>query len=257
MGAGRIRYFISEINKIQNILNRSVIPNNIGYVVSRYFIFIVIGITVFTILKTGKEEIDFLGSLFYGIMLGWGISFLLLFSVGMIIGKGKLKSFAPLEIVTYFVDRQEKEEAMEKEKELLKEINDELSGRVVSFSEIQVAESYLKKEYPKVLVEQKSAQKVFSELEKFVKKEIFETLPGKKFPVSISDKDVEVIMFLVIKKTTTYKEKSEYMDKSSDKTLKYEEKDLAETLRNNPLIDRYMEEIALKADKFINERKEK
>lgn len=257
MGAGRIRYFISEINKIQNILNRSVIPNNIGYVVSRYFIFIVIGITVFTILKTGKEEIDFLGSLFYGIMLGWGISFLLLFSVGMIIGKGKLKSFAPLEIVTYFVDRQEKEEAMEKEKELLKEINDELSGRVVSFSEIQVAESYLKKEYPKVLVEQKSAQKVFSELEKFVKKEIFETLPGKKFPVSISDKDVEVIMFLVIKKTATYKEKSKYMDKSSDKTLKYEEKDLAETLRNNPLIDRYMEEIALKADKFINERKEK
>ena len=257
MGAGRIQYFISEINKIQNILNRSVIPNNIGYVVSRYFIFIVIGITVFTILKTGKEEIDFLGSLFYGIMLGWGISFLLLFSVGMIIGKGKLKSFAPLEIVTYFVDRQEKEEAMEKEKELLKEINDELSGRVVSFSEIQVAESYLKKEYPKVLVEQKSAQKVFSELEKFVKKEIFETLPGKKFPVSISDKDVEVIMFLVIKKTATYKEKSEYMDKSSDKTLKYEEKDLAETLRNNPLIDRYMEEIALKADKFINERKEK
>lgn len=257
MDAGRIRYFISEINKIQNILNRSVIPNNIGYVVSRYFIFIVIGITVFTILKTGKEEIDFLGSLFYGIMLGWGISFLLLFSVGMIIGKGKLKSFAPLEIVTYFVDRQEKEEAMEKEKELLKEINDELSGRVVSFSEIQVAESYLKKEYPKVLVEQKSAQKVFSELEKFVKKEIFETLPGKKFPVSISDKDVEVIMFLVIKKTATYKEKSEYMDKSSDKTLKYEEKDLAETLRNNPLIDRYMEEIALKADKFINERKEK
>lgn len=190
-------------------------------------------------------------------MLGWGISFLLLFSVGMIIGKGKLKSFAPLEIVTYFVDRQEKEEAMEKEKELLKEINDELSGRVVSFSEIQVAENYLKKEYPKVLVEQKSAQKVFSELEKFVKKEIFETLPGKKFPVSISDKDMEVIMFLTIKKTAAYKEKSEYMEKSSDKALKYEEKNLAETLRNNPLIDSYMEEIALKADKFINERKEK
>lgn len=257
MSAGRILYFISEINKIQNILNRSVIPNNIGYVVSRCFIFVVIGITVFTILKTGKEEIDFLGSLFYGIMFGWGISFLLLFSVGMIIGKGKLKSFAPLEIVTYFVDRQEKEEAMEKEKELLKEINDELAGRTVSFSEIQVAESYLKKEYPKVLTEKKRAEKVFSELEKFVKKEIFETLPGKKFPVSISDKDVEVIMFLTIKKTATYKEKSKYMENSSNKALKYEEKDLAETLRNNPLIDSYMEEIALKADKFINERKEK
>lgn len=38
MGAGRILYFISEINKIQNILNRSVIPNNIGYVVSRYLL---------------------------------------------------------------------------------------------------------------------------------------------------------------------------------------------------------------------------
>lgn len=257
MGAGRILYFISEINKIQNILNRSVIPNNIGYVVSRYFIFIVIGITVFTILKTGKEEIDFLGSLFYGIMLGWGISFLLLFSVGMIIGKGKLKSFAPLEIVTYFVDRQEKEEAMEKEKELLEEINTELAGRTVPFSEIQVAESYLKKEYPKVLTEKKRAEKVFSELEKFVKKEIFETLPGKKFPVRISDKDMEVIIFLTIKKTATYKEKSEYMEKSSDKALKYEEKNLAETLRNNPLINSYMEEIAVKADKFINERKEK
>lgn len=146
---------------------------------------------------------------------------------------------------------------MEKGKELLEEINTELSGKTVSFSEIQVAESYLKKEYPKVLTEKKKAEKVFSELEKFVKKEIFETLPGKKFPVSISDKDMEVIMFLTIKKTVAYKEKSEYMDKSSDKTLKYEEKDLAETLRNNPLIDRYMEEIALKADKFINERKEK
>ena len=81
--------------------------------------------------------------------------------------------------------------------------------------------------------------------------------PGKKFPVSISDKDMEIIMFLTIKKTATYKEKSEYMDKSSDNTLKYEEKNLIETLRNNPLIDSYMEEIALKADKFINERKEK
>ena len=64
-------------------------------------------------------------------------------------------------------------------------------------------------------------------------------------------------MFLTIKKTATYKEKSKYMDKSSDKTLKYEEKNLAETLRNNPLINSYMEEIAVKADKFINERKEK
>ena len=64
-------------------------------------------------------------------------------------------------------------------------------------------------------------------------------------------------MFLVIKKTATYKEKSEYMENSSNKALKYEEKDLAETLRNNPLIDSYMEEIAVKADKFINERKEK
>ena len=33
--------------------------------------------------------------------------------------------------------------------------------------------------------------------------------------------------------------------------LKYEEKNLAETLRNNPLINSYMEEIAVKADKFI------
>lgn len=49
MSAERILYFISEINKIQNILNRSVIPNNIGYVVSRYFIFVVIGITTFYI----------------------------------------------------------------------------------------------------------------------------------------------------------------------------------------------------------------
>ena len=39
-------------------------------------------------------------------------------------------------------------------------------------------------------------------------KEIFETLPGKKFPVSISDKDMEIIIFLTIKKTATYKEKS-------------------------------------------------
>lgn len=254
MSAERILYFIGEINKIQNILNRSVIPNNIGYVVSRYFIFIIIGITIFYILKNEGKDI---GSLFLGIMLGWGISFLLLFTVGIIIGKGKLKSFAPLEMVTYLVDKQEKKDAMEKEKKLLEEINAELAGRTVSFSEIQVAKSYLKKESLKLIVEQKRAEKVFSELEKFVKKEIFETLPGKKFPVSISDKDVEVIMFLTIKKTATYKEKSKYMENSSNKALKYEEKDLAETLRNNPLIDSYMEEIALKADKFINERKEK
>ena len=254
MSAGRILYFISEINKIQDILNKSVIPNNIGYAVSRYFIFIITGITAFTIFKKEEKNIGFL---FYGIMLGWIISFLILFPVGMIIGKGKLKSFAPLEIVTYFVDKQEKKDALEKEKKLLKEINTELSGRTISFSEIQVAKSYLKKEYPKVLTEKKRAEKVFSELEKFVKKEIFETLPGKKFPVSISDKDMETIMFLTIKKTATYKEKSKYMDKSSDKTLKYEEKNLAETLRNNPLINSYMEEIAVKVDKFINERKKK
>lgn len=254
MSAGRILYFISEINKIQNILNRSVIPNNIGYVVSRYFIFIVIGITTFYILKNGGK---YIGSLFCGITLGWLISFLLFFMVGIIIGKGDQKSFAPLEMVIYLADKQGKKDAMKKGKELLEEINAELAGRTVPFSEIQVAENYLKKEYPKVLTEKKRAEKVFSELEKFVKKEIFETLPGKKFPVSISDKDVEVIIFLTIKKTATYKEKSEYMDESSEKTLKYEEKNLTETLRNNPLIDSYIEEIAVKADKFINERKEK
>ena len=90
--------------------------------------------------------------------------------MGIIIGKGKLKSFAPLEIVTYFVDKQEKKDALKKEKKLLKEINTELSGKTVSFSEIQVAENYLKKEYPKVLTEKKRAEKVFFELEKFVKK---------------------------------------------------------------------------------------
>ena len=57
-------YFIGEINKIQNILNRSVIPNNIGYVVSRYFIFIVIGITVFITLKKERN----IGKLFYDII---------------------------------------------------------------------------------------------------------------------------------------------------------------------------------------------
>ena len=236
MSAGRILYFISEINKIQNILNRSVIPNNIGYVVSRYFIFIVIGITTFDILKSEGKNI---GNLFLGIMFGWAISALILLPAALLIGKGEPKSFAPIEIVTYFTDKQEKEEALEKEKKLLEEINAELTGRTVSFSEIQVAESYLKKEYPKVLTENKRAEKVFSELEKFVKKEM------------------EVIIFLTIKKTATYKEKSEYMEKSSDKALKYEEKNLAETLRNNPLIDSYIEEIAVKADKFVNERKEK
>ena len=64
-------------------------------------------------------------------------------------------------------------------------------------------------------------------------------------------------MFLTIKKTATYKEKSGYMENSSNKALKYEEKNLTETLRNNPLIDSYIEEIAVKADKFVNERKEK
>ena len=117
MNAERILYFIGEINKIQNILNRFVIPNNIGYVVSRYFIFIIIGITIFYILKNEGKDI---GSLFLGIMLGWGISFLLLFTVGIIIGKGKLKSFAPLEIVTYFVDKQEKKMPLKKKRNCLK-----------------------------------------------------------------------------------------------------------------------------------------
>lgn len=102
MSAERILYFISEINKIQNILNRSVIPNNIGYVVSRYFIFVVIGITTFYILKNGGK---YIGSLFWGITLGWLISFLLFFMVGIIIGKGDQKSFAPLEMVIYLADK--------------------------------------------------------------------------------------------------------------------------------------------------------
>ena len=49
MSARIILYFIGEINKIQDILNRSVIPNNIGYVVSRYFIFIIITSRMLTI----------------------------------------------------------------------------------------------------------------------------------------------------------------------------------------------------------------
>ena len=120
MSAGRILYFISEINKIQDILNRSVIPNNIGYVVSRYFIFIVIGITVFTILKTEGKEIGLPASLSFGIMFGWAISALILLPVALLIEKGEPKNFAPIEIVTYLVDKQEKKMQGKKKRNCLR-----------------------------------------------------------------------------------------------------------------------------------------
>lgn len=117
MSAGRILYFIGEINKIQDILNRSVIPNNIGYVVSRYFIFIVIGITAFDILKSEGKNI---GNLFFGIMFGWAISALILLPVALLIEKGEPKNFAPIEIVTYLVDKQEKKMPLKKKRNCLK-----------------------------------------------------------------------------------------------------------------------------------------
>ena len=88
MTVAEINQYLIKINRIQDILNKSVIPNNIGYAVSRYFIFIVIGITTFYILK---NEGKYIGSLFWGITFGWMISFLLFFLVGIIIEKGELK----------------------------------------------------------------------------------------------------------------------------------------------------------------------
>ena len=117
MSAGRILYFISEINKIQDILNRSVIPNNIGYIVSRFFIFIVIRITTFDILKNEGKNI---GNLFFGIMFGWSISALILLPVALLIGKGEPNNFAPIEIVTYFIDKQEKKMPWKKKRNCLK-----------------------------------------------------------------------------------------------------------------------------------------
>lgn len=141
---------------------------------------------------------------------------------------------------------------------LLSEINSKVGKNNPHFTDLETAKRFLLAEKPKqeyiekqeeIIKEENS--RILEKIEKAVKGEVFRTIHKKEFPVSITDKDVMVIIGISIQKTELYKKKVEGKPIFINSLLKYTEKDLTPVLQNNPVIEQYINETVKKVNEKL------
>lgn len=162
----------------------------------------------------------------------------------------------PIEFAVYLASK--KKEAVNEMPKLLSEINSKVGKNNPHFTDLETAKRFLLAEKPKqeyiekqeeIIKEENS--RILEKIEKAVKGEVFRTIHKKEFPVSITDKDVMVIIGISIQKTELYKKKVEGKPIFINSLLKYTEKDLTPVLQNNPVIEQYINETVKKVNEKL------
>lgn len=161
----------------------------------------------------------------------------------------------PIEFAFYFKSKREVKNEVPK---LLSEINSKIGKNNPHFTDLETAKRFLLAEKTKQEYIEKQEEKIKEEnsrilekIEKAVKGEVFRTIHKKDFPVSITDKDVMVIIGISIQKTELYKKKIKEKPVSENFLLKYSEKDLTPLLQNNPVVEEYIENTVKKVNEVL------
>lgn len=215
-----------------------------------------------------KQEFGVGSSLFLAIVSWFIFSFftLLIFSYFTELKEMKKLQIVPFEFAFYFKSKREVKNEIPK---LLSEINSKVGKNNPHFTDLETAKRFLLAKKPKqeyiekqekaikeenIRIKEKQTEensRILEKIEKAVKGEVFRTIHKKDFPVSITDKDVMVIIGISIQKTELYKKKVEGKPIFINSLLKYTEKDLTPLLQNNPVMEEYIDNTVKKVNEVL------
>ena len=266
MTVDEINQYLIKINEVQKKMNVTLFHKGNDTLILRIvFWFIVFGALFYLIM----HEFNIKESIFFAAMSWLVLSVVTLCVSGSIVDAESKRSFqtVPFEFIIYL--NSGKKEAVNEIPKLLSEINSKIGKNNPRFTDLETAKRFLlaekvKQEYiekqeeiirkENLRIEEKQTRensRILEKIEKAVKGEVFRTIHKKDFPVSITDKDVMVIIGISIQKTELYKKKVEGKPIFINPLLEYTEADLTPLLQNNPVVEEYIENTVKKVNKVL------
>lgn len=175
------------------------------------------------------------------------IGFIVAFIGGYLENRTLIRAgLVPIDAVVFMCQKEEKKDYKIKSEEILSELNGKIKPSP-HFIDLETARRYLMAEEPKQeyreimeMKEYKKNAETADRIENIAKGEVFRTINKSDFPVNITDKDVTAIIFITVKRTEVYKKELEGKYKTDREDFNYTEKDLSSVLRNNPVIEEYI-----------------
>lgn len=247
-------YLLNKISEIQEVLFQKSpsLPTNFGYVISRIFLYAVILFLGFYFFRyESSEKIkNKISAGILGIILGYILATLFLFFPIVIVFDPQAEYFAPLELIE-IADKRNKfnskrAEALKEEKEILQEINKMISGNT-KFSELGTAQKFLEKKEQILKAKYEKENKISEKIMSISKKEVLLSIKEHDFLKKLNENQLEYLAKAIALRTETYKKFSE-LKISFDEAS---ENNLPNLLKNNALVEDYINNLSKKVDKEL------
>lgn len=186
------------------------------------------------------------------------IGFIVAFIGGSLENRTLIRAgLVPIVAVVFMCQREKKKNYKIKSEEILSELNGKIKPNP-HFTDLETARRYLVAEEPKQeyreimeMKEYKKNAEIADRIENIAKGEVFRTIHKSDFPVNITDKDVTAIIFIIVKRTDVYKNELEGKYKTDREDFNYTERDLSPVLRNNPVIEEYINGTVKKVNEVL------
>ena len=185
-----------------------------------------------------------------GITLGYIFATLILFFPFVIVFDLQVEYFVPIELIEIADKRNkfnsDRVKALEEEKEVLQEINKSISGNT-KFSELGTAKKFLEKKEQILKAEYEKEKKISEKIMSISKKEVLLSVKGHDFLKKLNENQLEYLAKAIALRTETYKNFSE-LKISFDEAS---ENNLPNLLKNNALVEDYINNLSKKVDKEL------
>lgn len=250
---------VKYIDIITNIQNKyKIIPEKPEIMVVRIAcIIIVLFFPLFYIMITQKD-LNYMQI----VVVTWAVtvvSGIIVAFIGGSLGNRTLirAGLVPIDAVVFICQKAAKKDYKIRSEEILSELNGKIKPNP-HFTDLETARRYLVAEEPKQeyrekmeMREHKKNTEIADRIENIAKGEVFRTIHKNDFPVNITDKDVIAIIFIIVKRTEVYKKELEGKYKTDREDFNYTEKDLSPVLRNNPVIEEYINGTVKKVNEVL------
>lgn len=179
------------------------------------------------------------------------IGFIVAFIGGYLENRTLIRAgLVPIDAVVFWCQKEEKKDYKIRSEEILSELNGKIKPNP-HFIDLETARRYLMAEKPEQEYREIMEMKTADRIENIAKGEVFRAIHKNDFPVNITDKDVTAIIFITVKKTEVYKKELEGKYKTDREDFNYTERDLSPVLRNNPVIEEYINETVKKVNEKL------
>lgn len=255
-------YLLDKISEIQEVLIKKppVLPTNFGYIISRIFLYATIFFLGFCFFHyENSEKIkNKISAGILGIILGYILATLFLFFSVILVMAFKTdeqnyfgeKYFAPFELFQIADERNkfnsDRAETLKEEKEILQEINKSISGNI-KFSELGTAKKFLEKKEKILKAKYEKEKKISEKIISISKKEVLLSRKEHDFLKKLNENQLEYLAKAAALRTETYKNFSEFKISFDEPS----ENNLPNILKNNALIEDYINNLFRKVDKEL------